>query len=247
MNPSIPVAHGYTMADLNEMASAACRADRSLASDAHTRYNVAWSAIAEALAVADSEQPPTRGELVRVGWQAIYAEVREMRVMFGFKDREGPNGVASAPRYVTYWTVRPHSHEDGLIERMAVHQVLEVLSAPYRDAVVALAVHGDYQAAADALGIKYTALTGRIRTARKRLRAVWFAPETAPLVRGTDRRVGAYGQALATRCRAGHKWTPENTRWEQSRRGPGHAKVRRCRSCEADRSKKRHAQKQVAA
>lgn len=205
MNADLHVAHGFTMADLHEMAAAACRADRSLASDAHTRYSVAWSAIAEALTLATEDEPPTRADLVRVGWQAIYREVREMRVMFGFKDRDGTNGVATAPRYVQYWTVRHSDPEDGLIERIAVGQVLATLSEPYRDAVVALAVHGDYQAAA------------------------------------------AYGRTLSTHCAAEHEWTPENTRWEKSRRGVGHARVRRCRACEAATSKTRRSSKTAAA
>lgn len=239
MNTRLLVAHGYTMADLHEMAVAACRADRSLASDAHTRYDTAWSAIAEALTLTSDDEPPTRTDLVRIGWQAIYTEVREMRVMFGFKDRDGTTGVATAPRYVQYWTVRAHDPEDGLIERMAVQQILPTLSGPYRDAVIALAVHDDYQLAAASLGITYTAFLGRIRTARRRLRTLWFAPETAPPVRGTDRRVAAYGKTRSTHCQAGHEWTLQNTRWDTSHRGTGHAKVRRCRACEAARGKAR--------
>lgn len=243
MTVSPAVLHGYTLADLGEMTAAACRADRSLASDIRTRYDTAWSAIA--LAEADPDAPPTHAELVRVGWQAIYAEVREMRVVFGFKDREGTHGVASAPRFVQYWTVRPAGHEDGLIERLAVGQVLTTLTGPYRDAVVALAVHGDYQASADALGISYAAFVGRIATARRRIYDLWYAPETPPRQRHTDRRVGAYGREPATRCSAGHAWTPENTRWDKGR-GGGRAKVRRCRACQRDRDAARRT-KAVAA
>ncbi|MEU6990320.1 hypothetical protein ABZ953_06615 [Streptomyces sp. NPDC046465] len=239
MTDDLHVAHGFTLGDLHAMAVAACSADRSLASDARTRYDTAWSAIADALAVADGDDPPARTDLVRTGWQAIYAEVREMRHTFGFKDRDGTTGVATAPRYVTYWTVRHHDPEDGFIERLAVRQILPTLPGLYRDAVMALAVHGNYQDAADALGIGYTAFVARIRTARRRLHALWFAPETAPPVRGTDRRGAAYGKAPATHCSSGHEWTPENTRMSSSWRGAGHAKVRRCRTCEAERSKAR--------
>ena len=246
MNDDLHVAHGYTLGDLHAMAVAACSADRSLASDARTRYDTAWSAIAEALTLADHDDPPARTDLVRTGWQAIYAEVREMRVMFGFKDRDGTTGVATAPRYVTYWTVRHHDPEDGFIERLAVRQILPTLPDVYRDAVIALAVHGTYQDAADALGIRYTAFVGRIRTARRRLHALWFAPETAPPFRGTDRRVAAYGKTPATHCANNHEWTPDNTRFDSSWRGAGHAKVRRCRACEAQRSQARRAAKTAA-
>lgn len=240
---SVLVAHGYTMADLHVMAASACRADRSLASDAHTRYDVAWSAIAEALTVA--KEPPERTDLVRIGWQAIYAEVREMRHVFGFRDKDGTTEVASSPRFRQYWTLPPVSPDDGITERIAVGQILPVLPDLYRDAVVALAVHGDYQMAADALGISYKALGARLTVARRVFRARWFAPETPPPTKGTDRRVGAYGKELSTRCRAGHEWTPENTRWDKARTRGG-AKRRACRACETARSHARTAAKNAA-
>lgn len=230
------VAHGYTMNDLHTLTVAACRADRSLVSDAHTRYSVAWSAIATSL--AEAATPPDRQDLIRTGWQAIYREVREMRVMFGFKDREGTHGVATAPRFVQYWTIPPAMPEEGLIERLAVSQILDTLTTPYRDAIVALAVHDTYQAAADALGITYVAFVARINVARKQLRRLWFSPDTAPPAKGTDRRVGSYNKPLATHCRRGHKFTPENTYWRAGR-SIGRAKVRTCRACESARGKKR--------
>lgn len=237
------VAHGYTLRDIGRLTRAACAADRSMSADITTRYDIAWSAIAEHLCAA--ETPPDWNELTRVGWQAIYREVREMRVMFGFKDRDGTTGVATAPRYVQYWTVLPATPEEGLIERIAVAQVLGTLTGTYRDAIVALAVHGNYQAAADALGIQYKALVARIGTARKQIRTLWFAPETAPPIKGTDRRVGSYGKQLATHCREGHEWTPENTYWRAGRNG--RRNVRTCRACEQIRSKARVAARQQAA
>lgn len=240
------VLHGYTLYDLHRMAAAACRADRSLASDTHTRYDVAWSAIATALAAADPAKPPTRAELVRVGWQAIYTEVREMRRVFGFKSQDGTTGVATAPRFVQYWTVRPEGHEEGLVERIALGQVLDTLSEPYREAVTALATHDNYQKAADALGISYAAFVRRINIARRSIYALWFFPETAPRLRHTDRRVGAYGRQPSTHCSAGHEWTVENTRWHKGR-GGGRAKVRRCRACERLRSARSAARRRAAA
>ncbi|MFD4258201.1 hypothetical protein ACFWR9_11360 [Streptomyces sp. NPDC058534] len=239
-----PVAHGFTMRDVHAMAAAACRADRSLASDAHTRYDVAWSAIASALAEAD--EPPGRTELVRVGWQAIYNEVREMRHTFGHRDKDGTNEVASSPRFRQYWTLPPAYPEDGLIERLAVPQILARLTDAERAAVIALAVHDDFQAAADALGIKYGAMTARISMARRRFRAHWYAPETAPPTNGTDRRVGAYGKQLRTHCRNGHELTGDNV-YRRPNPKPGRRGERVCRACESERSKARWARKKEAA
>jgi hypothetical protein len=242
----IEVRHGFTMQDLNSMTKQAVRADRSMASDADTRFNAAWSAIAEALCAA--EEPPERHDLITVGWQAIYREVKEMRHVFGFAGKDGTTEVASAPRFVQYWTVPPAHPDEGLVERLAVHQVLATIPDLYRDAVVALAVHGDYQAAADSLGLKYSAFTVRMSTARKQFRRLWFAPDTAPPIKGTDRRTGSYAKPLATHCRGGkgpHEMTPENT-YRRPNPKPGKRGERVCRACDAERSKRRVAAKQGA-
>lgn len=245
--PSPVVAHGYTMRDLDRLAATACTYDRSMASDATTRYEIAWSAIAEALCTAD--EPPQWHDLFTIGWRAIYAEVREMRHLFGQRDKDGTNEVASSQRFRQYWTLPPVRPDEGIAERMAVPQVLAVLTETEREAVVALAVHDDYQAAADSLGLKYTAFTVRMSSARKRFRAHWYAPETAPPVKGTDRRVGSRTKPLSTHCQGGkgpHEMTPENTYRRPSPK-PGKRGERVCRACESERSKARWAAKQAAA
>lgn len=239
-----PVAHGYTMRDLDKLAASACTYDRSMASDATTRYDIAWSAIAEALCLAD--EPPQWHDLFTVGWRAIYAEVREMRHLFGQRDKDGTNEVASSPRFRQYWTLPPAYPEDGLIERLAVPQVLARLTDAERAAVIALAVHDDYQAAADTLGIKYAAMTARIGSARRRFRAHWYAPEAAPPVKGTDRRVGSRTQTLRTHCPNGHELTGDNV-YRRPNPKPGRRGERRCRACEKDRGKARWARKKETA
>lgn len=241
---ALHVRHGYTMADLHAMTKQAVRADRSLASDMDTRYNSAWSAIA--LALCEAEEPPDRHDLVTVGWQAIYREVREMRVLFGFKDRDGTTEVASAPRYVQYWYVRPERTDDIITERTAVHQIMATIPELYREAVVALAVHGDYKTAADSIGIKYTTFTMRMTVARRRFRTHWFAPETAPPVKGTDRRVGSRNTELRTHCTADHELTPDNI-YRRPNPKPGHRSERTCKKCEQERSQRRVAARRQGA
>lgn len=247
MNNALEVRHGYTMHDLHSMTKQAVRADRSLASDADTRYNTAWSAIA--LALCEADDIPDRHDLVTIGWQAIYREVKEMRGLFGFKDRDGTTEVASAPRYVQYWTVPPLHPDDDYAERVAVHQIVDTLPDTYRDAVIALAVHDDYQLAADSLGLKYSAFTFRMTVARKQFRELWFAPETAPPIKTTDRRIGSYAKPLSQFCRDGagpHEMTPENTQWRAPRK-PGRRLTRVCRACEQERGRKRVAARKAAA
>lgn len=244
MSLDAPTAHGYTMRDLHKLAAAACTYDRSMASDATTRYDVAWSAIAEALCAA--EDAPAWHDLFTIGWRAIYAEVREMRHMFGHRDRDGTNEVASSQRFRQYWTLPPHRPEEGIAERMAVPQIMATLTETERAAVVALATHDDYQRAADALGISYTALTVRMSSARRRFRAHWYAPETAPPVKGTDRRVGPHTQRLRTHCRNGHELSGDNV-YRRPNPKPGHRGERVCRACESARSRARWASKKVTA
>ncbi|MET7795734.1 hypothetical protein [Streptomyces decoyicus] len=226
------VAHGYTMRDLDRAARAACTADRSLSSNVSLRYDLAWSAIAEHLVTAD--QPPAWNELVRVGWQAIYQDVKAVRRLYGV-DSTGRSGeVGSAPRFIAYWTHVPtDAVGDGIVERIAVHQVLATLPEHQRQAVVALATQDDYQRAADSLGLKYGTLTARIRLGRRGFRALWFAPETAPPTKGTDRRVASRA-GIPNHCPKGHEFTPENTIRRPSSRG------RRCRTCEQIRDAARN-------
>lgn len=242
------VKHGYTLRDLDQMTRAAVIADRSMAADIDTRKGIAWSAIAEHLVT--SEEPPHRQELIRVGWQAIYREVRTTYRERGYPDTAWADyEYEPRPRFAQYWRdfLATPSHEGRLVEELAVGQVIAVLAPIYRDAVVALAVHGDYRRAAEGLDLKYSAFTDRLSTARRRVLAAWFEGETPRKIRTTDRRVGAYGTALATHCSNGHEWTPENTHIRHRiLRGKPH-KSRVCKACEHDRSVERTRAKREAA
>ncbi|MFJ8929294.1 hypothetical protein ACIRLA_22215 [Streptomyces sp. NPDC102364] len=244
MTATAVVAHGYTMRDLDRLAASACTYDRSMASDATTRYEIAWSAIAEALCTAT--EPPEWHDLFTVGWRAIYAEVREMRHMFGHRDKDGTNEVASSQRFRQYWTLPPTQPDEGIAERIAVGQVLAVLTESERAAVVALAVHDDYQAAADALGIKYVAFTTRMTAARRRFRGHWYAPETAPPIKGADRRIGSRSTPLRTHCSNNHELSGDNV-YRRPNPKPGKRGERVCRTCESERSRARWARKKEAA
>jgi hypothetical protein len=232
------VKYGYTVRDLHQMTAAAVRADRSMAMDYADRRDIAWSAIAEELCAAPHW--PKRSTLIQAGWQAIYKAVREEYRQHGYADRAWDNGHASAPRFVKFWysPVAP-SHEERIVERIAVAQVLDTLTPTYRDAVTALAVHDDYRRAAEGLRLKDSAFRVRISTARRRVLAAWFEGETPRKVRTTDRRVEVHGQELATHCKNDHEWTPENTLVRQRIVRGKLRKSRVCRACEHDRSVER--------
>ena len=224
------------------MTHAAVIADRTLALDYRTRTDIAWSAIAEALYAAD--EPPHRQALIRTGWQAIYSEVRTINRGRGYRDDY--TDLELRPRFVMFWgSQTTPSHEDRIVERTAVHQVLAELRPPYRDAIAALAVHENYQTAAEAMELKQGAFNARIAYARKGLLALWLEHETPHRTRRTDRRVEAAGKDLATRCGKGHEWTPVNTRWAKNSGRRGMRRV--CRACEREQSAARSAAKKAAA
>lgn len=233
---------GYTIADIDRIARASVVADRVMVGDITHRYDTAWSAIAEEIYAV--EEYPEWQHLVRVGWNAIYREVRDARRQRGYSDSyDGSTcGNPDRPRFVQYWGPRcVPSHEDAVVERIGVRQMMAVLvNHPQREAIFALAAHDDYVAAAAALGIRYSALTVRLSAARRLLASAWFGDETPARVRRTDRRVESHGSALAATCGRGHEWTPENTRTRyQTVRGQSKTS-RTCRQCERERDRKRN-------
>lgn len=231
--------HGYTLSDLHQMTAAAVKADRLLAMDYRQRWDIAWSAIATAL--YEAEHWPRREFLVQEGWKAIYRHIRDGLRQRGYSDeREWSSADPTMPRFVQFWGagVTP-SHEDRIVERLATVQVLPKVGDVYRDAITALAAHGDYHAAAEALGISYTALTVRLSTGRRQFLRHWHEGETPHRPRRTDRRVEVHGKERDTHCSAGHEWTPENTRVSTSV-SRGKVRTRRtCRACEHDRGRNR--------
>jgi hypothetical protein len=237
---TLHVAHGYTLKDIHQVTGAACIADRTMALDYADKRDIAWSAIAEHLCTV--EEPPHRQELVRIGWQAIYRTVRDSYRQRGYSDGNYADGEATMPRFVMFWgsTVTP-SHEDRVIESMAVHQVVDVLTPTYRDALVALAVADDYMLGAARLGISYEAFVARIGTARKRILGLWHEGETPHRPRRTDRRVEVHGRELATHCGNGHEWTPDNTLTSHGMRRGKPFTRRFCRACDRERSQRRRA------
>jgi hypothetical protein len=104
------------------------------------------------------------------------------------------------PSFGLYWdSVARHtaSHEDAVIERTALWQIWEQLSACEREALLALAIHDEYATAANALGLQYYTYCARVRRARKRFLELWHEGEAPSRPWGRDRR-GAHV------CRSGN-------------------------------------------
>lgn len=189
--PTGGLRYGYTLDDLDKMTSAAVIADRSMAMHTSERRDIAWSAIAEALYAA--EEFPTRQDLIRVGWQAIYHHVRDSYRQHGYRDRSASSGNASAPMFALYWLdkqVTP-SHEAKVVERHALPPILASLTETQRSVVHAVAVFdGDRPRAAAHLGLDEKSLAYQLRAARAACLALWLEGETPCRVtlRRLDRR-----------------------------------------------------------
>lgn len=200
-----PLRHGYTIADLHTLTRLAVHTAHGggAAASWHDRYDTAWSAIAEHLYTATEQ--PQRGPLVRAGQLAILAELDGHRQAYGYYrrktdgDRHGP---FSSPAFRAYWwdlcgATPTRSPEAGIVERAALAQILPMLTPAQANAILALAIHGDYQVAADALGMKYSTFKGYVADGRRRFRAWWHEGEVPSKPWGTDRRVGSYAKRAA--------------------------------------------------
>jgi len=184
---------GYTMSDIDGLVKVVGSISyRSFMLDFSDRWETAWDGIIVHL--YGSEERPTRSELIQVGLDALSDLTDDWYRHQGYdagRRRVKPNAVK-------YWgpVISPHhGFDETVAERLALPQVLGVLSAMEYDALTALAVHGSNAAAAAALGINTKAYTARLGRARRKFLAAWFDNET-------PRRLRA--PATANTCRADH-------------------------------------------
>ncbi|MFC4048374.1 hypothetical protein ACFOY4_01650 [Actinomadura syzygii] len=196
------IRYGYNLADLHEIAMAAVkRGSRSWVVPANDLYEAAWSAIAECLCTA--EEPPTSYELIGTGMKAVSEAIRQGERCHGW-DRDAHR---TRPLHVAYWTDYggpTQSPEDRIVDRTALWQIWPTLSRGRRDALLALATCGDYQAAADFLGLNYKAFHQRIRDARLVFLEAWHEGETPSGMWSADRRRWRDGRRVRQRRLADH-------------------------------------------
>jgi hypothetical protein len=186
--------HGYTLADLHNLARRAVAAAGPMASDAADRYAEARSVIAVALYEADRQ--PSEHDLVRAGRDAIWALMTAVRHHHGYYQDTvnggfGPAG--SGPRFQMYWQtiVGPESsHEDRVVERLALTQILPTLTPRQRQVVAALAEFDDHDPARSALGMNPSLYSVTLSDARRRFLGLWHQGEAPSRPWGTDRRAG---------------------------------------------------------
>lgn len=216
------IVHGYTMANIDDMADLAFRtAWRGRGFDESDRREAAWHAIVVELYT--NYERPERHELVRAGRNAILEFVDEMSQTQG---RRARHDYEESPRFKAYWLHVTSSADDfteGLTERMALPQVLAILSPAEYEAIIALATHRQQTAAAEALGISEAAMNARIAGARKRIMRLWFEHETPRDLKTTP-----------DRCKWGHSFAEHGVR-----KADGRVHCGKCGRDSARRSQRR--------
>ncbi|MEU1787063.1 hypothetical protein ABZ553_14560 [Streptomyces sparsogenes] len=173
---------GWTLADLDEVVRRAIgRTHQYRACDADERYAAGWHAAVELLYTA--AEPPRSRDLYCAAWRAAdYLTTRTAEERgIGRSRGDSYTGRVDVPKWHAYWnTVARHtaSPEEPIVERTALAQIWPRLHPRYQTALQALAAHGDYQAAADSLGLKYYTFCAQIRHARNAVLALWWEGET---------------------------------------------------------------------
>lgn len=183
--------HGYTLADLDEIAVQAVRWQRFHRQIEFTvRLDMAWSAIAECLYAAD--EPPAPNDLVRAAWAAVTDEVDRTYRSYGLNSHDRYAGITG--RFRQYWVgagQQTRSPEEPIVERVALSQIWPRLSALHRQLLLAMAVHDDYGRAADALDKSRATFTTQLSQARRACLTLWHDGEQPSRPWGTDRRASA--------------------------------------------------------
>lgn len=182
---------GYTIHDLDRITKIAIRRRSAYtACDIDERYAVAWHAAVEHLLTADTA--PTVRDLTNVAWQAADYETRRTgeHQGYGRTRGDGSRSDGATVKFWAYWESHARitpSPETGIVDRLACAQIWPRLTPAQQQALETLAAVGDYQAAADALGLKYHTFCRRISTGRARFLELWLEGET-PAARWRDRR-----------------------------------------------------------
>jgi DNA-directed RNA polymerase specialized sigma24 family protein len=170
--------HGYTLADIEQLAKSAAANNHTMAADHRDLHYAAWSAIIDLLYANDT--PPSRHDLAYAGKAAIWQLVRDHRRTYGYADRDWYNGLGSAPRFASYWHQPAEApHEERYVEETAVRQIFATLTDRQREVLLAAAAHdGDYVAAAEALKMPRGSYSTWLSLARRAVAEAWHAPET---------------------------------------------------------------------
>lgn len=181
-----PIAHGYSLRQVNGLAVHAAKLCNWVNGMEMThRAETAWSAIVEHLQLSHTR--PEETELIAIAWKEMkrrhYQDLRTHGL--GGQDR---SMVSRA--YLRYWTSESaptHSHEDRIVDTLALAQIWPRLTQTQRDVLRALAQHDDRSRAARSLGMTRDRFNTALSRARTAFREFWHEHETPSKTWGADR------------------------------------------------------------
>jgi hypothetical protein len=180
--------YGYTLADIGNLSRRVVSNNRHWwpAGDLADQQDTAWHGIAEYL--CSCTEAPGERDLLEAGRAALARDVRDQMRHRGARTDGTNNGTG----FARYWSWHSHpvpSPELAVTDRLAATQIWPSLTGRQRDAVVTLALCGDYVLAAETLGIEPQTFRSLLGRARKEFLARWHEGETPSRPWGTDRRV----------------------------------------------------------
>ncbi|GHC89866.1 hypothetical protein GCM10007079_35680 [Nocardiopsis terrae] len=181
-----PVGHGYTAFQVVRLAVWAARECRWVnGMDMVHRAETAWEAITEHLHLVAAR--PQETELIAIGWKAMKAQHYQDLKAHGLG---GKDKALVSRAFLRYWTsasAPAHSHEDLLVDRIALAQIWTALTPTHRQVLTALAEHDDRRRAERAVNMDTAAFTRTLGRARRAFFALWHEGEIPSKMWGYDR------------------------------------------------------------
>lgn len=186
MRDEVELPQGYTLAEVERLAKVAAGTTLTNPGDTMAdRVDDAWSAIVERLYADPTPIEP--GQLVWVGRKALYRADRATwhhHGVFKANNHGTRHGLGSMPAFQSYWWRPVATVEGKVVDRLAFAQIWPRLSPSMQEAVVAVAIYGDQQLAAQATGKPH--LRSALRNARIRFLELWHEGETPSKKWGYD-------------------------------------------------------------
>jgi DNA-binding protein Fis len=199
----ISLPHGYTLADLHKITLCAIMQARWRLTPFDERYEVARFAVIERL-YDTSEAVPQWHDLVNTGKRAIMRYLDDYFCEHGQDLKNIVLSDISRPRFCMYWreqTAPSPSPENHVVDILAVCQIWPKLTPRNKRVLRMLAVYGDYDSAARALGVSRDTYINKLSEARKQFLRLWHEGEPPSRIWGRDHK-GIFGyepsQAITT-------------------------------------------------
>jgi hypothetical protein len=182
------IEHGYCYRDVRKLAGyAAHRSYWQRVMTAQDRFDLAVSAIAESVLAA--EQRPSEKDLITAGLQAINHSAQAQMRHQGTSYHKPVDTEPNMANFWVYWWPQigyAGSHENNVVETIAMFQILPQLKPADRDVILALARHGTYDKAAASLGKTHRAFVSHLSRARKQFLGLWHEGEQPSHIWGID-------------------------------------------------------------